>query len=200
MTDTKPTPDAATEVTEVGAGDMNRRLGQLVKAKQAGLVARVVEMQVVSVDGEIKIVPLKVPSIYGDLRVITDPEELLEVSMLRILTATSAEELFSDPDSVGLRDQVGKPLQILTVDACMPSTFRRGDVYVFGTMRTEPGGAVKTWSTGSPYAGGRAAQAQRLGLLPRWLRPVELESASNPGQSSLWLVDCAQPSDDEAAF
>jgi len=136
---------------------------------------------------------LKTPPPYlAGLRVITDAEELIAASMDRIMNARTPEELLSNPDSAGLRDLTGEVIEVLGVTGIMPSTIREGDYYLLFEAIIEPGKPPTTLTTGSPYAAGRIAKCHREGWLPRFMRVLQLDSATNPGQSSLWVVD-AQP-------
>ena len=149
--------------------------------------------------GEIVATP---PAIYAGLPIITDIEALVEASMLKILTAESVEELLANPETASLRDYSGKVLTFTDVTGILPSQIRQGDYYCIVEAIDEGSGQRLTLTTGSPYAGGRLAVAKAKGWLPRRMRVLEMESASNPGQSSLWVVDAgpvaAEPS--EGAF
>ena len=139
--------------------------------------------------GEILATP---PKYLSGLRVITDAEALIEASMDKIINATTPEELLSNPDSAGLKDLTGEVIEVTGVTGIMPSTLRAGDYYLIFEAIIKKGATPTTLTTGSPYAAGRIAKCYREGWLPRLMRVVQLESTSNPGQSSLWVVD-AQP-------
>lgn len=148
--------------------------------------------------GEILATP---PAIYAGLPIIRSFDELVEASIQRILNAATVEELLADPEAAGLRDYVGKVLVITDVTGIMPSKLRDGDYYAVVEAIDEATGRPLTLTTGSPYAGGRLAVAKARGWLPRRMRVLELESASNPGQSSLWVVDAgpvvAEPAEEK---
>ena len=144
--------------------------------------------------GEILATP---PKYLSGLRIIVDAEELIAASMDRIMNATTPEELLANPDSAGLRDLTGDVIEVTNVTGIMPSTLRPGDYYLIFEAIIKPGAPPTTLTTGSPYAAGRIAKCYREGWLPRFMRVVQLESSTNPGQSSLWVVD-AQPKSGEA--
>jgi len=139
--------------------------------------------------GEILATP---PKYLAGVPIITDPDALIERSMERIMNATTAEEALSSPDSLGLRDLTGQVITLESVIAISPSGIREGDYYLIFEARRTPGGPIETMTTGSPFAAGRIVKCAREGWLPRQVRILQLESASNPGQSSLWVVD-AEP-------
>ena len=137
-------------------------------------------------DGEILAAP---PSYMKGLTIITDTASLIERSLNRIMNATTAEEALSDPESAGLRDYSGKVITIVGVVGIMPSAIKTSDFYLIFEARTKVGGGVETLTTGSPYAASRIIKCAAEGWLPRRVLVMELESTSNPGQSSLWIVD-----------
>lgn len=150
--------------------------------------------------GEILATP---PPWLRGVPIITDALALVERSMERILSAETAEELLADPDSIGLKDIIGQFVTPTTVIGIAPSTIREGDYYVIFDGVYGPRQEIRTFTVGSPYAGGRIVKAHLKGWLPRRMRVVALESAANPGQSSLWVVDApAAPGqrDDEQPF
>jgi len=149
--------------------------------------------------GEILATP---PAYFAGLPVITSFDDMVERSLQRMMSAESVEELLANPEAAGLRDYSGKVLLFTAVTGILPSGIRPGEYYCIVEATDERTGQSLTLTTGSPYAGGRLAVAQAKGWLPRRMRVLEMESASNPGQSSLWVVDAgpaaAEPS--EVAF
>lgn len=132
------------------------------------------------------------PKHLAGLHIITDTADLVQASIDRIMNAPTAELALSDPDSLGLEKVVGSVITLLDVHGIMPSTIRgREDDYylVFDAVHD---GVVKTFTTGSQFAGARIVKCAREGWLPRTVRVVNLDSATNPGQKSLWVVD-AEP-------
>lgn len=139
--------------------------------------------------GEVLATP---PKYLQGVPIVTDPEALIERSMERIMNATTAEEALSSPDSMGLRDLTGETIILEGVIAISPSAIDPSAYYLIFEARRSPGGAIETMTTGSPFAAGRIVKCAREGWLPRAVRVLQLESASNPGQASLWVVD-AEP-------
>ena len=132
------------------------------------------------------------PKHLQGLHIITDTQGLVEASIERIMSAPTAEMALADPDSMGLEKIVGDTITILRVNGIMPSAIaeRENDYYL--VFDAEHNGIVKTFTTGSQFAGARIAKCAMEGWLPRTVRVVQLESATNRGQSSLWVVD-AEP-------
>ncbi len=128
------------------------------------------------------------PAWLAGIPVITDVDDLVEAAVARIMSATSPESLLANPESAGLRDHVGECFTFNVITCLLPSAIRPGDYYGLIEAVTDDGEIVSV-TTGSPYALGRLAKAQTEGWLPRRMRVVELESATHPGQSSLWVVD-----------
>ena len=118
-----------------------------------------------------------------------DTTEVVERTLERILAATTAEAIFSNPESVGLRDRAGSVIIVNKVVGCLPSKMKSGlSRYVVLDCTDPDTGENFAATTGSLYATAAALKAAEQGLLPQALRVVELESASNPGQTSVWLV------------
>jgi hypothetical protein len=115
-------------------------------------------------------------------------------SIFAALTADSAEDIFADPDSVGLRDITGEPFTLVGIEGILASTIKdhKGEPYiVLNAVRHN--GVRFTITTGSLYAMARAVGAERKGLLPRRVMAVLLESKTDSTRSSLWLVDAPAP-------
>ena len=129
------------------------------------------------------------PKYLAGIPIVRDTDELVLRTIERTLAATSVEELLSDPDAGSLRDLVGQIIIPTAVVGIMPSKYTTGAYYLVFEAITDPERPPATLSTGSPYAASRIATAAAKGWLPRRMRVLELESASNPGQSSLWVVD-----------
>ena len=129
------------------------------------------------------------PHYLAHLPILTNIEELAERSIQRILDAKSPEEALADPDAIGVKDIVGRVVILTGIIGILPSNYHAGDYYIILEAKVPGTGAVITLTTGSPYVAARAVKCQREGWLPRPVRVVELESQSNPGQSSLWIVD-----------
>ncbi len=129
------------------------------------------------------------PPYLKGLPILTDIEQLTERSIQRIMDAKSPEEALADPDAIGVKDIVGKVVILTGIIGILPSTFHPGDYYIILEAAIPGTGSVVTLTTGSPYVAARAVKCAQMGWLPRPVRVVELESQSNPGQSSLWIVD-----------
>ena len=118
-----------------------------------------------------------------------DTSEVVERTLSRILNGDNAEAIFANPESVGLRDRAGSVIILNAVAGCLPSKMKSGlSRYVVLDCTDPETGEQFAATTGSLYAASAALRAQEAGLLPQTLRVVELESASNPGQTSVWLV------------
>ena len=118
-----------------------------------------------------------------------DTAEVVERTLNRILTGTTAEAIFANPESAGLRDMAGRVIIVNAVAGCLPSKMKSGlSRYVVLDCTDPETGEAFAATTGSMYAVAAALRAAAAGLLPQRLRVVELESASNPGQTSVWLV------------
>lgn len=132
------------------------------------------------------------PKHLQGLHIITDMQDLLESSIERIMNAPTPEIALADPESLGLENVVGDTITILRVNGIVPSAIagREDDYYI--VFDAEHNGEVKAFSTGSMFASARIAKCHFEGWLPRTVRVVQLESARNRGQSSLWIVD-AEP-------
>lgn len=135
-----------------------------------------------------EIVPADAPRYLADIPIYDDLDALAERTISRTMAAETPEQLLADPEAGGLRDHVGELLTITGVLGIAPSTLKTGGYYIIFEA-TERDGSILTLTTGSPYAASRIAVLHHKGWLPRTVRVVELESASNPGQSSLWIVD-----------
>jgi hypothetical protein len=118
-----------------------------------------------------------------------DLTDVVERTMSRIINAASPEEAAANPESQGLRDLAGRTIVVHDILGCLPSTMKTGPsrYIVLDCTDTESGERLTT-TTGSVYAVGTALRYWEMGWFPATFRVVELESASNPGQSSLWLV------------
>jgi len=118
-----------------------------------------------------------------------DTTEVTDRTLARILGATTAEEIFSNPEASGLRDRAGSVIILNKVVGCLPTKMKSGlSRYVVLDCTDPDTGEVFAATTGSLYAVAAALKAAEQGLLPQRLRVVELESAANPGQTSVWLV------------
>ena len=118
-----------------------------------------------------------------------DTTEVVERTLRRILNGESAEAIFANPESAGLRDMAGRVIIVNAVAGCLPSKMKSGlSRYVVLDCTDPDTGESFAATTGSMYAVASALRAAAAGLLPQRLRVVELESASNPGQTSVWLV------------
>jgi hypothetical protein len=132
------------------------------------------------------------PAYLAGLPVIDPADRDEDASILAAMAAESPEELLADPDSGGLRDLSGQVIVITSVVGITPSTIRDGDYFIVFEAMTGEDGKIVTLTTGSKYAVPRIAVLAAKGWLPRAVRVTQLASASNPGQSSLWITDVAQ--------
>lgn len=118
-----------------------------------------------------------------------DVIDVVERTMTRIINATTPEEAAANPEAMGLRDFAGRTIVVYDVAGALPSTMKTGPSrYVVLDCADPETGERFTCTTGSNYAMGTALRYWEAGWFPAIFRVVELESASNPGQTSLWLV------------
>lgn len=118
-----------------------------------------------------------------------DTTEVVERTLSRILNAEGADEIFANPESQGLADWSGKVIIVDGLAGCLPST-KKGPLSRYIVLEcTDPEtGEHFAATSGGTYVVAAALRAAEQGLYPITVRVVELESASNPGQTSLWLV------------
>jgi hypothetical protein len=126
---------------------------------------------------------------YLDQLPALDVTDVVERSMDRILNATSPEEAAANPEAMGLRDWAGKKLVVYGVAGALPSQLKTGPSrYIVLDCADPETGERFSVTTGGAYAMATALKYWEAGWYPERFRVVELESASNPGQTSLWLV------------
>ncbi|WP_343576706.1 hypothetical protein [Mycobacterium sp.] len=124
-----------------------------------------------------------------DLIPIMSVDDLVARTLERALNADSVEDVLADPEAVGLRDLVGQVVTLERVAGALPSTYTTGPTrYIILDVTPETTGTPMSVTCGSPYVISRAIRLAELGALPTRVRVLELESASNPGQSSLWIT------------
>lgn len=118
-----------------------------------------------------------------------DTVAVVERTLNRILNASTAADIFANPESQGLRDWAGRTIIVNSVAGCLQSS-KKGALsrYVVLDCTDPETGEAFAATTGSLFAVTAALRAAEAGVLPATLRVVELESASNPGQTSVWLV------------
>lgn len=121
---------------------------------------------------------------------LLDPDDIDERTLLKTLSAETAEDILASPDTEGLRDITGEPFYLVGIEGFLPSNLKdhEDEVYALLTCRRDDGTQF-TASTGSKFAITRAIRMDELGLLPRRVVAVSLESKNDPNRSSLWLVD-----------
>lgn len=135
-----------------------------------------------------EIMPADAPKYLAGIPIYDDMGAIAERTISRTMAAETPEQLLADPEAGGLRDHVGEVLTITQVLGIAPSALAGGGYYIIFEA-TKPDGEILTLTTGSQFAASRIAMLAAKGWLPRTIRVVELESTSNPGQSSLWIVD-----------
>lgn len=143
------------------------------------------------------------PKHLAGLPVILTTDDLVAATMERIMAAENPEAVLANPESFGLRDYSGEVIVITGVRGIMPSTIKGQDYYLVFEAIVKEGDGPVTLTTGSPYAAGAIVKLAKEGWLPRPVRVVSLESASNPGQASLWVVNVPEVKGlpgDEAGF
>jgi hypothetical protein len=118
-----------------------------------------------------------------------DVADVVDRTLERILGAETPEEAGANPEAMGLRDWVGRQLIVNDVAGVLPST-RQGPLsrYVILDITDPDTGERANVTTGGIYAVATALKYWGSGWLPCRFKVVELESQSNPGQTSIWLV------------
>jgi hypothetical protein len=118
-----------------------------------------------------------------------DIEQLADRTISRILTASSPDEVLANPEPTGLGTFAGDVVILHSITGCMPSAFTTGPSrYIVLDITDEHTGEQLSVTCGSPYVIAAAFALQRLGELPTRCRVLALDSKSNPGQKSLWIV------------
>lgn len=116
-------------------------------------------------------------------------DDVVERTLTATLNATTVDQVFKNPQAMGLRDLVGETLLLVAISGWLPSDIKTGlGRYVVLDCVLVRTGEHITCTTGSPYVITAAVRAMELGALPVKVKVVELESRSNPSQGSLWLV------------
>jgi hypothetical protein len=117
-----------------------------------------------------------------------EEDEITERTLSRILNATEAVDVFANPELEGFLNLLGRPLVLRDVLGHLPSRYAEGQRYLLYDVVDEGSGERLSVASGSPYVAATALTAKARGLLPANVRVVALDSASKPGQQSLWLV------------
>jgi hypothetical protein len=121
---------------------------------------------------------------------ILDPETIDERTMLKTLSAASAEDVGAMPDTASLDSITGEPFYLLGIEGCLPSEIKgRADDFYYLLACKWDDGRHFTASTGSRFCITRAIRWDELGALPRRVMSVSLESKRDSSRTSLWLVD-----------
>lgn len=116
-------------------------------------------------------------------------DDVVERTLERILGAQSPEEAAANPEAMGLRDWAGKTIVVNALSGCLPSSMKTGPSRYIILDCTDPSSGERfSVTTGGAYAMATALKYWEAGWFPATFRVVELESASNPGQTSVWLV------------
>lgn len=156
------------------------------RSKSTELVETPGDDVVVTASGEV--LPTPPPYLRG-LRIITDFDDLAEASIERIMNATTPQDALPDPSGEGLRDLSGRIIVIESVVGIMPSTIPNSDSPYYLRFTARLDGREISLSTGSKYASAGIVKLHNEGWLPRRVLVVSLASKSDPGLSSLWVVD-----------
>jgi hypothetical protein len=121
---------------------------------------------------------------------ILDPETIDERTMLKTLSAVSAEDVGTLPDTASLDSITGEPFYLLGIEGRLLSNIKghEDEFYYLLSCRWDDGRHF-TASTGSRFCITRAIRWDELGALPRRVMSVLLESKRDATRSSLWLVD-----------
>ena len=126
---------------------------------------------------------------YLDALPVLSIEELTERTLTQTLNATTIEDVLKNPEAAGLEDYNGQVLRVDRIAGVLPSTYQTGPTrYVVIDCVPDTTGEPVSITCGSPYVMTRLFRAAELDAFPVRVRVIALESVSNPGQSSLWIV------------
>jgi len=133
-----------------------------------------------------------VPAMLEGIPILSGGDDLIERTMDRLLNAATPEEMLADPDAYGIQDIAGQVITLTKIVGIAPSTIRGRDWYIVLEALVGTPGRIVTLTTGSEFATAAAVGLHRKGFLPRRVRIVQLESATAPGNFSLWFVDAPE--------
>jgi hypothetical protein len=127
---------------------------------------------------------------------VVDPEELEGRTLLRTLTAETATQVLAGPESQSLDEMTGEPFWLVGIDFFTFSSVkgRESDLYAYIDCYHDDGRGFQV-TTGSPFVISRVHRLGELGVLPRRVMSLLVESKRNQGQSSLWIVDAPKSRD-----
>ena len=121
------------------------------------------------------------------------PEDLEGLGIMRALAAETATAVLALPESKSLDEMTGEPFWLDGIDFFTYSAVkgREDDLYVYLSCHYDNGQGFQA-TTGSGYTIGRVHRLVQLGVLPRRVMSVLVESKRNQGQSSLWVIDAPE--------
>ena len=121
---------------------------------------------------------------------VVPPDELEGRTLVRTLTAETATAVLAAPESVALDDITGEPFWLMGISFFTYSQVkdRENDLYVYLDCYWDDGRGFSA-TTGSPFVISRVHRLSELGVLPRRVMSILVESRRNSGQSSLWIVE-----------
>jgi len=120
---------------------------------------------------------------------VFDIEELQARTIVRILSASSLNEVLADPTAQGLADYADQVVYLVAIAGALPSAYDTGPTrYMVMDIADPQTGEHHMVTTGSPYVMAAAFKAADLGELPCLVRVLQLESKNNAGRTSHWIV------------
>jgi len=130
-----------------------------------------------------------IDAISGNYRVVA-VDEMEGLTIARTLTAETATAVLAEPESHPLDEMTGEPFWVDGIDFFTYSQVkgRESDLYAYINAHWDDGRGFQA-TTGSPFVISRVHRLSELGVLPRRVMSVLVESKRNAGQSSLWVVD-----------
>lgn len=120
-------------------------------------------------------------------------DEMEGLTIERTMMAETATQVLAAPESVSLDEHTGEPFWLIGIDFFAQSQVkgREDDVYAYINCYWDNGSGFQA-TTGSPFVISRVHRLAMLGVLPRRVMSVLVESKRNQGQSSLWIVEAPQ--------
>lgn len=120
-------------------------------------------------------------------------DEMEGLTIERTMFAETATEVLMAPESVSLDEHTGEPFWLIGIDFFARSQVkgREDDVYAYINCYWDDGSGFQA-TTGSPFVISRVHRLTMLGVLPRRVMSVLVESKRNQGQSSLWIIEAPE--------
>lgn len=120
-------------------------------------------------------------------------DEMEGLTIERTMFAETATQVLAAPESVSLDELTGEPFWLIGIDFFAQSQVkgREDDVYAYINCYWDNGSGFRA-TTGSPFVISRVHRLAMLGVLPRRVMSVLVESKRNQGQASLWIIEAPQ--------